>query len=162
MSENAPTLYILTMHCGHTIEKDLRDVPLHNRANTAQWISRNKDCDACNQKANQQLLLERQYQKALQNQIFLSLANMAGEGEEHMRATVIRDRIMFQALEHHKGKITPDEFADKFTQPASHCNAPAFWINNADVSPEHLEELLTSAQKDPNAHIAFTDEELFG
>lgn len=160
--DQAPTHYIINMHCGHTVEHDLTEIPLYDRNAHAEWLSKTIDCPTCTANGNKQLLEERKYKIAVGNQIAIGLAKIAGEGPDHMRATIIRDHIIFNALKHYQNELTEDQFKEKFVYPTRQFNSPQFWINNAGTRPEHLAELIESAVNDPNAHIAFTSEEIFG
>lgn len=153
----APTIYFVKMRCGHTVKHDLKELDIAQRSAHAERLAREVNCDYCNAGASRKLLQERLYQNAVSNQIKLNIACIGGNGEDHMQATIIRDRILFEAKKYYDYALDSKEFRERFSFPASQYDNPEFWIRNAQVKPQQLDELLLAAKNDSTATIKYPE-----
>jgi hypothetical protein len=141
-----PTEWDITHTCGHTVRKNLADKPAGQRAGTARWFAKKRQCPECEtvQRAAEDAELRAEAERD-------GMPDLLGaEGavrwavrirQEFLRAS-FRDLVETNLVE-------PELFQSDVLEAARRVTAARWWIDNREIPAVDLPELL--AEPGPGA-----------
>ncbi|TCU43283.1 hypothetical protein [Curtobacterium sp. PhB146] len=141
-----PTEWDITHTCGHTVRKNLSDKPAGQRAGTARWFAKNRQCPAC--EAEQRAAEDAELRAEAERDGMPELVGNDGAVRWAVRIRQEFLRASFRELVE-TNLVDPAVFQRDVLAAARRVTAARWWIDNREIAASDLPELL--AEPGPGA-----------
>ncbi|TDW64664.1 hypothetical protein EDF51_11328 [Curtobacterium sp. PhB25] len=141
-----PTEWDITHTCGHTVRKNLSDKPAGQRAGTARWFAKNRQCPAC--EATQRAAEDAELRAEAERDGMPELVGNDGAVRWAVRIRQEFLRASFRELVE-TNLVDAAVFQSDVLETARRVTAARWWIDNREIAAVDLPELL--AEPGPGA-----------
>ena len=141
-----PTEWDITHTCGHTVRKNLSDKPAGQRASTARWFAKNRQCPAC--EAEQRAAEDAELRAEAERDGMPELIGNDGAVRWAVRIRQEFLRASFRELVE-TNLVEPAVFQRDVLEAARRVTAARWGIDNREIAAADLPELL--AEPGPGA-----------
>jgi hypothetical protein len=134
-----PTEWDITHTCGHTVRRNLADKPAGQRAGTARWFAKNRQCPECEtaQRAAEDAELRAEAERD-------GMPALIGNDGAVRWAVRIRQEFLRAAFRElvETNLVEPELFQTDVLEAARRVTAARWWIDNREIPAVDLPELL--------------------
>ncbi|VXB96768.1 conserved hypothetical protein [Arthrobacter sp. 9V] len=141
-----PTEWDITHTCGHTVRKNLSNKPAGQRAGTARWFAKNRQCPAC--EAEQRAAEDAEFRAEAERDGMPELIGNDGAVRWAVRIRQEFLRASFRELVE-TNLVDAAVFQRDVLEAARRVTAARWWIDNREIAAADLPELL--AEPGPGA-----------
>jgi hypothetical protein len=154
------TTWRVEHECGDDEDHDLSDKRPSERAGYARWL-KGKDCSRCRRRSRggdsgtdkETWLAERRAEEITAIRTWerrAAMDDLDGSDRSVPWGARVRYQLMSAARDYcvQGGGMSDEEFADRFEIPARGVTSASWWIDQRDMEPADLEELLADVTAD--------------